>query len=390
MADQCDLCGSANLSVAYKVPTTKRGLTVYICEDCSLLQSLPRIDHVKKRDNATMVGGASWGNIRYGKGFRTQHALDLLRRYNLISSAKTLLDIGANRGSFIKAFLDENPTVEVLAVEPDERVVSEYEDLKQVRLVQERIENVDLPAGKFDVIYSSHTLEHVRSGQDCLKQSYEALADDGIMFLEVPNTDILDFENQVEEFFMDKHLYHYSAKTLIELLNVTGFEVLHGPDPEDATYLTVIARKSTPRKPDLTSLQAEVAVARKQLQHYEDVFKANLEKLRNGSRWIEELSQKKRIAIWGGGRIFSNLLEYGELDPTCLVGVIDKNLSNYIQSVRGCKLLKPEAIQDMQPDVLVIASRLFFDEIKAEAEALVPGLEYVSLDDILNQSAGTQ
>ncbi|WP_417789263.1 MULTISPECIES: class I SAM-dependent methyltransferase [Pseudomonadati] len=390
MVDQCDLCGSANLSVAYKVPTTKRGLTVYICEDCSLLQSLPRIDYVEKRDNATMLGGAGWGNIRYGKGFRTKHALDLLRQHDLISSVGTLLDIGSNRGSFVKAFLDENPKANVWAVEPDERVVSDYEGLDQVRLIQERIEHVDLPGGKFDLIYSSHTLEHVRSGRACLEQSFEALADNGIMFLEVPNTDILNFENQVEEFFMDKHLYHYSAKTLIELLNVTGFEVLFGPDPQDETYLTLILRKASPRQPNVAALKNEVGVARKQLSHYEEVFIANLERLKKGSRWIEELSRDKRIAIWGGGRIFSNLLEYGELDASCLVGVIDKNLSNYIQAVQGCKLLKPEAIQDMKPDVLVIASRLFFDEIKAEAEELVPGLEYVSLDDILNQSAGTQ
>ena len=48
-----------------------RGLKIHLCRHCGLVQSLPRIDRAPRR-SAAVSSGADWGNVRYGKGFRTK------------------------------------------------------------------------------------------------------------------------------------------------------------------------------------------------------------------------------------------------------------------------------------------------------------------------------
>ena len=72
---------SNSLTFAYQPEGSTRGLKVYLCRHCGLVQSTPRIDRTQKRHAAAVSGGADWGNVRYGKGFRTQAAMETLARH---------------------------------------------------------------------------------------------------------------------------------------------------------------------------------------------------------------------------------------------------------------------------------------------------------------------
>jgi hypothetical protein len=48
----------------------------------------------------------------------------------------------------------------------------------------------------------------------------------------------------IEEWFIDKHLYHFSARTLMRLVVAAGFEIIAAPDIEDHTNLLIVARKA--------------------------------------------------------------------------------------------------------------------------------------------------
>src|SRR3954447_7958383 len=94
----CELCRHSDLIQAYEPHGSTRGLKVYLCKHCGLVQSLPRIDRAP-RGPMTVSSGADWGNIRYGKGFRTQAALVALRKHVDLSTELSVLDVGSNRGS---------------------------------------------------------------------------------------------------------------------------------------------------------------------------------------------------------------------------------------------------------------------------------------------------
>src|ERR1700742_3290987 len=138
MSVPCDFCRHDSLDFAYAPDGTTRGLKVYVCRHCGLVQSAPRIARTKDRHSAAVSGGADWGNVRYGKGFRTQQALDAIARHADLTSPLTLLDVGANRGSFARAFLDAAPDAALTAVEPDERFADSSAGLPRTELVRAR------------------------------------------------------------------------------------------------------------------------------------------------------------------------------------------------------------------------------------------------------------
>ena len=72
------IAATTTSTFAYAPERSTRGLKVYLCRHCGLVQSLPRIDRTRQRHAAAVSGGADWGNVRYGKGFRTRQALDAL------------------------------------------------------------------------------------------------------------------------------------------------------------------------------------------------------------------------------------------------------------------------------------------------------------------------
>ena len=114
----CDFCRKNKLAAIYKPDGSTRGLTVYVCERCGLVQSAPRIARTADRHAAAVSGGADWGNVRYGKGFRTGAAMEAIAHHADLSGTPALLDVGSNRGSFVKAFL-EAPRKDALKILQD-------------------------------------------------------------------------------------------------------------------------------------------------------------------------------------------------------------------------------------------------------------------------------
>ena len=71
MTDLCELCRHDTLEPVYEPEGSTRGLKVHLCGHCGLVQSMPRIDRARARASRGFRG-ADWGNVRYGKGFRTK------------------------------------------------------------------------------------------------------------------------------------------------------------------------------------------------------------------------------------------------------------------------------------------------------------------------------
>ena len=139
MRAPCELCHHETLTQVYEPERSPRGLKIYLCNHCGLVQSLPRIDRAPRK-SAAVSGGADWGNVRYGKGFRTRQALDAIAAHADLSAPLALLDVGSNRGSFARAFLDVAPAAHLTALEPDERFAASCADLPRTMLVQARTE----------------------------------------------------------------------------------------------------------------------------------------------------------------------------------------------------------------------------------------------------------
>jgi SAM-dependent methyltransferase len=380
MSEICNLCQLDCLEPAYRPDGTARGLGVHVCLNCGLVQSLPRIDR-KARAPAAVSSGADWGNVRYGKGFRTKAALEALSRHVDPSKDCALLDVGSNRGSFARAFLHAMPQSRIVAVEPDERFAQTCAGIPGELLVA-RIEDVPLESERFDVVHSCHTIEHLADPARVLADHWRVLKANGLLVIDAPNIALIGTADIVEEWFIDKHLYHFSQNTLGRMIEEAGFEIVERPDPRDRSNLLFVARKSgfAPRASRADSHDAHHA--KELIARYAATRTRNLSALAAVASEIERLAPRG-VALWGAGRLFDSLVVHGGFDPASLSLLIDAHLQDLVGERHGRMLAAPAALGESRAGVVVVMSRDFAGEIAAQARSLAPQAEILLYSDLL-------
>jgi 2-polyprenyl-3-methyl-5-hydroxy-6-metoxy-1,4-benzoquinol methylase len=381
MTELCDLCRRDALEFVYQPDQSTRGISVHLCKHCGLVQSLPRIDR-DKRAPAAVSAGADWGNVRYGKGFRTKIALDAIAHQTNLNTDIALLDVGSTRGSFAKAFLAAAPNANIVAVEPDERFAQSCGDLERTELIQSRIEDVALESDRFDIVHSCHTVEHLAHPAEVLADHWRVLKTGGLLVLDAPNIALLAADDIVEEWFIDKHLYHFSARTLTRMIEAAGFEIVQHPDPSDRSNLLFVARKKAFGATQTVSDWNEADRAEELIAGYVATRARNLMALTAVAAEIQRLAPRK-VALWGAGRLFDSLVVHGQFDPSALTLLIDTHLKALVGERHGRALADPESLSGSDAGVVVVMSRDFASEISARAKALSPQAEIILYSDLL-------
>jgi 2-polyprenyl-3-methyl-5-hydroxy-6-metoxy-1,4-benzoquinol methylase len=384
MPDICELCRSDALRPVYVPERSTRNIQIYICEACGLVQSLPRADRAPRAAPA-VSGGADWGNIRYGKGFRTKIAIDAVARHCDVAAPFSVLDVGSNRGSFAHALLAMAPQAEIVAIEPDERVAASCAGLSRTQLQVSRIEDTPLETARFDVVHSCHTIEHLAHPACALLDHWRTLKDGGLLILDAPNIAIIGSDDIVEEWFIDKHLYHFSRHTLSRMVEASGFSILECPDPADSANLFFVARKHEAAHDFVPDNSHESQDAQDLIARYIAGRSRNLAALILVAAELARMAPRK-IAMWGAGRIFDSLVVHGRFDAGALSLLIDSHLKAHIGERHGCALVGPEALATDEPGVIVVMSRGFAGEIEAEARKLAPSAEIIHYADLLSRA----
>lgn len=384
MLNHCELCRRSALERIYTPDGTSRGLSIHVCTHCGLVQSLPRADRAA-RAPAAISSAADWGNIRYGKGFRTEVALAAIDRHLDLADEISALDVGSNRGSFAHTFLSAAPYATLTAVEPDERFASSCAGVARTELFNSRIEDVALETARYDVVHSCHTLEHLAHPAHILADHWRVMKPDGLLLVDVPNIALIGSDDIVEEWFIDKHLTHFSARTLSRMIEAAGFTILEGPEPSDRENLLIVARKNGRIISFLERDAREVDAARDLVTEYVAARARNLMALTHVAAELVRLAPR-RVALWGAGRLFDSLVVHGRFDARMLSLLVDKHLKQHVGERHGVRLAAPEALAETKPGVVVVMSRVFAGEIAREASRLVPGVEIILYSDLISRA----
>jgi SAM-dependent methyltransferase len=345
---------------------------------------LPRIDRAPRRE-AAVSSGADWGNVRYGKGFRTEAALSLLRPRADFSQALNVLDVGSNRGSFARAFLSEAQGAHLTCVEPDERVAASCGTLERAETVCARIEDTRFADESFDIIHSCHTIEHLRSPNAVLAEHWRTLKPGGLLVIDAPNVELIASDDIIEEWFIDKHLFHFSSTTLGSLLNANAFEIIDGPDASDQANLLLAARKRPVAARPVPRAAREADRSFDLVTLYVANRARNLALLSTVAADIASLAHK-RVVLWGAGRLFDALVQHGGFNPRSLALLIDTHLRQHMDERHGVKLCGPEELAAAKPGLIVVMSRAFAGEIAEIARTHAPNAEILLYSDLLSRA----
>ena len=167
--------------------------------------------------------GAYTGDIdsrRYEADVRVRHVSRYLTRGRL-------LEIGSAAGFFLHS--SQRAGFSVLGVEPSALMNQYARTHLGVDVRDGTIESVDLEASSFDLACAWHVLEHVAKPIEALRRVKDALKDDGMLFVEVPNIGSKRAQRELlrwEPLDLGHHVNQFQPQSLTRALEQAGYEVL--------------------------------------------------------------------------------------------------------------------------------------------------------------------
>ncbi|WP_298883044.1 class I SAM-dependent methyltransferase [uncultured Polaribacter sp.] len=181
----------------------------------------------------------------FDKVYQSVKNYTLKRKLSLINSFKTssksILDIGAGTGDFLKVCKDNGWTTE--GTEPSIDAVN-IAAQKGVFLKQslDEIENK-----KYDVITLWHVLEHVEMFSDYVTKLKNLLKEDGKLIIAVPNFKSYDanfYKEYWAAFDVPRHLWHFSQTSIHKIFSEEDMIVEKTiPMKFDSYYVSLLSEK---------------------------------------------------------------------------------------------------------------------------------------------------
>ena len=242
----CRLCGE-ELNVLLKYNNTPRivqnlpdekevandkgiDLEIYQCRFCGTIQHiLEPVSYYKDVIRASAVSPEILES-------KQKQLANFIEKYHL--EGKSILEVGCGKGEFlsilnkcnIKAFGLENSSDSVkTCVENGLNVINGYIDNNKLDKV-------------FDGFVMFNFLEHLPNPKDVLKGIANNLNAGAPGIIEVPNADMLFSENLHSEFMLD-HIFYFTKKTFVNLIEQCGFEVLECAEIWHNYVLSAVIRK---------------------------------------------------------------------------------------------------------------------------------------------------
>jgi 2-polyprenyl-3-methyl-5-hydroxy-6-metoxy-1,4-benzoquinol methylase len=248
----CPSCGAESFSTYLTVKDhflSKEDFKLELCNACSLLFTNPRpspdrIGEYYKSEDYVSHSSTKKGLVNkvynWVRSYTLKKKISLLKE---LTPGKKLLDIGAGTGHFLAKAKESGFTV--LGLEPDE-------DARKVALSENGIELKDLSLlhsldETFDVVSMWHVLEHVYDLQVDLEKIVSLVNRNGVLIIAVPNYTSFDAQYYKEfwaAYDVPRHLYHFSPKSIIPLVESKGlkFEKML-PMKFDSYYVSMLSEK---------------------------------------------------------------------------------------------------------------------------------------------------
>lgn len=211
------------------------------------------------------------------RAFRLEQFGGWLAEHGL--TGRKVLEVGCGRGEYLSLLAEAG--ADAYGVEHLPASVDACHQAG-LRVAQGFVDGPDtrLAGGPFDGFMILNFLEHIPTGQLTLQGIAANLAEGAVGMVEVPNFDMILEKGLFAEFIPD-HLFYFTERTLVRLLEANGFEVLDCRAAWHDYVLSATVRKRAPQ--NLSGLIACEAALRASFGGFLDRFEPG------------------RVAIWGAG-----------------------------------------------------------------------------------------
>ena len=162
----------------------------------------------------------------------------------LVPSARSLLDIGCGRGFMLSFLKNYFGFTEVSGTQISLPAIKFARERLGLKIYDQDLLELNLPANSFDVITIWHVLEHVPRPDDYAREMFRLLKPGGILMVEVPNLNAWS-RRLTGKYWLSwdpkYHLSFYDSSLLAKLLSDAGFKIktIHTHSLEYSTFTSV-------------------------------------------------------------------------------------------------------------------------------------------------------
>jgi 2-polyprenyl-3-methyl-5-hydroxy-6-metoxy-1,4-benzoquinol methylase len=162
---------------------------------------------------------------RYGRELTFRHHLEDMESYTGPADGRRLLDVGAYTGVFVEVARESG--WDACGVEPSHWAVAEARR-HGLPLVEGTLASLDLKKETFDVVTMWDVIEHFADPAAELAQAYDLLTPGGVIAVHTMNVESLAARllGPRWPWLMDMHLHYFSPRTLAQMLQKVGFDVI--------------------------------------------------------------------------------------------------------------------------------------------------------------------
>jgi 2-polyprenyl-3-methyl-5-hydroxy-6-metoxy-1,4-benzoquinol methylase len=250
----CPICDSTefdHIITCNDYTVSQNPFNIVGCKQCSFRFTNPRPTNDNLPDFYKSINYISHSDTK--KGFVSQ-VYHLVRKYTLNQKLKllianvavgNLLDYGCGTGMFLKQANAKGWNS--FGTEPDEGARELSNSNKRLAFENKKELNAFDPLITFNAITLWHVLEHVTDLPETLEFFMQKLNPNGALIIAVPNYNSYDakhYKAHWAAYDLPRHLYHFEAKTISQLLAKYGF-ALHETYPMkfDSFYVSMLSEK---------------------------------------------------------------------------------------------------------------------------------------------------
>ncbi len=388
LASECPVCASPTIFPVVDLPPVpidtcrmwpsraraqsaqKAPLVLSCCHDCSHIFNRAYeddlVDYEDEYENSQMFSPRF---RRYAEELSDQ----LIATYGLRN--KHIVEIGGGKGDFLRIICDRGNNLGVsfgpsYKPEPGDDIPS------NVRFVADYY-TATYASESADLIICRHVLEHFRKPRELITTVHEAIGDRRNLFVyfEVPNGSFIVREQVCWEFIY-QHCSYFTEKSLVTLFAECGFAASDVRERFGGQFLTIEAHtvSDDPMARKNRRCGGEATEASEATTAWcEAIGPAFSECLADWTSYLEQQRVRgRRIVVWGAGAKAVTFLNVVDPAGSTISHVVDVNPRKAGRFVAGSgqEIIKPTALRELRPDIIVLMNPIYREEIGSAVQAL--------------------
>jgi hypothetical protein len=230
-----------------------------------------------------------------------------------------------------------------------------------------------------DAVICRHTLEHIADVRDFLTTVRSGIGDrrDTIVLFEIPDVTRVLSDTAFWDVYYE-HCSYFGPGSLTSLFEQTGFDVLECFVDFDGQYLVLEARPAASGTRSPVRAPADREQLRALAQDFATAFDRRI------AAWTADLAAARRrgarVVIWGAGsKGVAYLTALGLTDEIECAVDINPHKAGKFMAGTGHRIVLPEALVEIRPDVVVVMNPIYCEEIAATLDGLGLHPEIVSV-----------